>query len=95
VLEIAPSHAIPAHCHRVMREWELTLDAGLLQQGRPVPRGAAFAWPRGYVHAYRNATARPLRVLCIDSPRFDPADELPIAPAPPLAPRAPFAAYPV
>jgi len=95
VLEIAPGHSIPAHSHRVMREWELILDDGLLLQGRPVPRGAAFAWPLGHVHGYGNPTPRPLRILCIDSPRFDPADEVPLDPSPPLVPRAPFAEYPV
>jgi mannose-6-phosphate isomerase-like protein (cupin superfamily) len=95
VLEIAPGHAIPAHCHRVMREWELILDEGLLQQDRPVARGAAFAWPPGHVHAYRNPTLRSLRILCIDRPRFTRADEVPLIPAPPLAPLAPFAEYPV
>jgi mannose-6-phosphate isomerase-like protein (cupin superfamily) len=95
ILEIAPGHSIPAHCHRVMREWELILDDGLLQQGSPVARGTAYDWPLGHVHAYRNPTARPLRILCIDSPRFDPADEQPLIPAPPLVPLAPFAEYPV
>lgn len=95
ILEIAPGRSIPAHCHHVMREWELILDDGLLQQGNQVPRGSAFAWPLGQVHAYRNPTARPLRILCIDSPRFDPADERPLEPAPPLVPLAPFAKYPV
>jgi len=95
VLEIAPGRAIPAHCHRVMREWELILDDGLLQQGRPVARGAAFAWPLGHVHAYRNPTSRPLRILCIDRPRFTRTDEVPLIPAPALAPLAPFAEYPV
>ena len=94
ILEIAPGASIPAHSHRVMREWELILDEGLLQQDQPVARGAAFAWPLGHVHAYRNPTARPLRILCVDSPRFDPSDEVPLIPVPPLAPLAPFAEYP-
>jgi mannose-6-phosphate isomerase-like protein (cupin superfamily) len=95
ILEIAPGAEIPAHCHRLMKEWELILDHGLLQQERPVARGAAFAWPLGHVHAYRNPTDRPLRILCIDSPRFTPADEAPLIPPPPLAPLAPFAEYAV
>jgi mannose-6-phosphate isomerase-like protein (cupin superfamily) len=60
-----------------------------------VARGTAYDWPLGHVHAYRNPTARPLRILCIDSPRFDSADEQPLIPAPPLVPLAPFAEYPV
>ena len=87
ILEVAPHSTIPAHCHRVMRESELILDDGLLQQGRPVARGAAFSWPLGYVHAYRNPTGQPRRILCVDSPRFIPEDEVPLmAPLVPLAP---------
>ncbi len=52
VLEIAPGNAIPAHAHRVMRERELILDDGLLQQAQPVRRGLAFDWPLGHAHAY-------------------------------------------
>ena len=93
ILEIAPHGTIPAHCHRVMRESELILDDGLLQQDRPVARGDAFAWPLGHVHAYRNPTDRARRILCIDSPRFMPEDEVPLASAPPLVPLAPLVNY--
>jgi mannose-6-phosphate isomerase-like protein (cupin superfamily) len=93
ILEIAPHGAIPAHCHQVMRESELILDDGLLQQGRPVARGSAFAWPLGHIHAYRNPTGRPRRILCVDSPRFMPEDEVPLAAAPRLVPLAPLVNY--
>jgi quercetin dioxygenase-like cupin family protein len=93
ILEIATGHSIPAHRHQVMREWELILDDGLLQQGRPVRRGDAFAWPRGQVHAYENPTSLPRRILCIDSPRFDPADEVALTAPPPLIPVAPITNY--
>ena len=93
ILEIAPHAIIPAHCHRVMRESELILDDGLLQQDRPVARGNAFAWPLGHVHAYRNPTGQPRRILCLDSPRFMPTDEVALAAAPPLVPLAPLVNY--
>jgi len=92
ILEIAPRGIIPAHYHRVMRESELILDDGLLQQDRPVARGNAFAWPLGHVHAYRNPTGRPRRILCLDRPRFMPEDEVPLAAAP-LVPLAPLVNY--
>jgi hypothetical protein len=91
ILEIAPHSTIPAHCHRVMRESELILDDGLLQQGRPVARGTAFTWPLGHVHAYRNPTDKPRRILCIDSPRFIPEDEVRLTAA--LVPLAPLVNY--
>ncbi len=94
ILEIAPHGAIPAHCHHQMRESELILDDGLLQQGLPVARGSAFDWPLGHAHAYANPTVQPRRILCIDSPRFTPADEVPLTPPPPLVPLAPMAHYP-
>ncbi len=93
ILEIAPHGTIPAHCHQVMRESELILDDGLLQQDRPVARGTAFAWPLGHVHAYRNPTGRARRILCIDSPRFMPEDEILLAPTAPLVPLAPLVNY--
>jgi len=93
ILDIAPRGAIAAHCHRVMRESELILDDGLLQQGRPVARGNAFTWPLGHVHGYRNPTSRPRRILCLDSPRFMPADEVPLAEAGPLVALAPRVNY--
>ena len=92
ILEIAPHSAIPAHCHQVMRESELILDDGLLQQGHPVAPGNAFAWPIGHVHAYRNPTGTPRRILCIDSPRFMPEDEVALV-APRLVTLAPLVNY--
>jgi len=94
ILEVAAKGAIPAHCHHHMREFELILDDGLLQQGSPVARGSAFDWPLGHVHAYANPTAQSRRILCIDSPRFSPADEVALTPPPPLVPLAPMAHYP-
>ena len=93
ILEIAPHSAIPAHYHRVMRECELILEDGLLQQDRPVARGNAYAWPLGYVHAYRNPTGTPRRILCIDSPRFMPSDEVALLSAPLLVPMKPVNNY--
>jgi hypothetical protein len=93
ILAIAPHGTIPAHCHRVMRERELILDDGLLQQGRPVARGNAYAWPLGYVHAYRNPTNEPRRILCIDNPRFMPADEVASTEVQSLVPLAPLTNY--
>jgi len=93
ILEIAPRGAIPAHCHQVMRESELILDDGLLQQGRPVARGNAFAWPLGHVHGYRNPTGRRRRILCLDIPRFMPADEVALEAAGPLVTLAPLVNY--
>jgi mannose-6-phosphate isomerase-like protein (cupin superfamily) len=58
-----------------------------------VARGSAFAWPLGHIHAYRNPTGRPRRILCVDSPRFMPEDEVPLAAAPRLVPLAPLVNY--
>lgn len=93
VLEVAPGAAIPAHFHRVMQESELVLDAGLLQQGRPVRAGDAFHWPAGYVHEYRNPTDGPKRILCIDRPRFIPEDEVLVAGPVALLPARPSRNY--
>jgi mannose-6-phosphate isomerase-like protein (cupin superfamily) len=93
VLELAPGRAIPAHMHRQMQESELVLDAGLMQQGRPVMPGDAFEWPIGLVHEYRNPTGAPRRILCIDRPRFIPEDEVVVPGRPELVPVAPACNY--
>ncbi len=93
VLAIAPGQVIPAHMHRVMLESELVLDAGLLQQGCPVAPGAAFHWPKGFVHEYRNPGDAERRVLCLDRPRFLPEDEVQVTAAAELLPLAPAANY--
>ncbi len=93
ILEIAPGRMIPPHCHRVMRETELVIDPGLRLQDRPVSPGDAFAWSLGQVHCYRNPCDVPRRILCFDRPRFQPGDEVPIDPPPPLAPATPFGNY--
>lgn len=93
VLEVAPGAEIPAHYHRVMREDELVLDDGLLQQRRPVRAGDAFTWPAGLVHEYRNPTGAPKRILCIDRPKFIPDDEVVVAGAAELLPVAPVRTY--
>jgi dihydroneopterin aldolase len=75
-LRIKPGGTIPTHVHRVMEESELVLGSGLLLQGRPVARGMAFHWPRGFAHRYDNPSDCEQTVLCVDRPRFVPSDEV-------------------
>ena len=93
VLAVAPGARIPPHFHRVMAESELVLDAGLLQQGRPVARGAAFRWPKGFIHEYRNPTRAERRILCLDRPPFIPDDEVEVSGPVELRPLAPAGHY--
>ncbi len=75
-LNIAPGRCIPLHVHRQMRESELVLSDGLLCQGKPVSPGTMFHWPMGAAHRYDNPTQRFQTILCVDSPRFLPEDEI-------------------
>ncbi len=75
-LRVKPGGTIPTHLHQHMEESELVLGTGLLLQGRPVARGRAFHWPRGFPHRYDNPTATEQTVLCVDRPRFIPSDEV-------------------
>jgi dihydroneopterin aldolase len=75
-LNVAPGRSIPLHVHRQMRESELVLTDGLLCQGKPVAAGAVFHWPLGAAHRYDNPTPRHQTILCVDSPRFMPEDEI-------------------
>lgn len=79
-LRVKPGGTIPTHVHQQMEESELVLGPGLLLQGRPVERGMAFHWPRGFPHRYDNPTATEQTVLCVDRPGFLPAEEVEIAP---------------
>ncbi len=86
-LNVAPGKGIPLHVHRVMRESEMVLGDGLLCQGRPVTPGTVFRWPLEAPHRYDNPTERWQTVLCVDAPRFDPADEIEVdAPLADVAP---------
>lgn len=80
-LNIAPGAGIPEHFHRVMREAELVLGEGLIgwregEAPRALRVGEVFEWPHRLPHGYRNETEGPLSLLCLDSPPFDPADEV-------------------
>lgn len=75
-LNVAPGNAIPLHVHRQMRESELVLSDGLLCQGSPVAPGTIFHWPLHTAHRYDNPTTRFQTILCVDSPRFIPDDEI-------------------
>lgn len=75
-LNVAPGNSIPLHVHRHMRESELVLSEGLWCQGKPVAPGTVFHWPHDVPHRYDNPTLRYQTILCVDSPRFMPEDEI-------------------
>jgi dihydroneopterin aldolase len=78
-LNIAPGSSIPLHAHKQMLESELVLTEGLSCQHKPVPAGAVHRWPKGAAHCYENQTDRYQSILCVDSPRFIPSDEIEIS----------------
>lgn len=95
-LNIAPGRGIPLHEHRVMTESEMILGEGLLVNGREAPAGTVHRWPFRSPHQYDNPTDRWQSILCMDSPRFLPEDEVEVAgvpvvvtPEPPFLPRHP------
>jgi FolB domain-containing protein len=78
-LNVAPGRGIPLHVHRRLREREMVLTPGILCQGEGVKTGTVFRWPHDHPHRYDNPTGVVQRILCIDAPRFDPADEIEVA----------------
>ena len=93
-LNIAPGRRIPLHVHRRMDESELVLSDGLFCQGRAVPPGTIFRWPKNAAHVYENPTERWQSILCVDSPPFLESDEIAVEgepadvdPSPPLVTR--------
>ncbi|MED5372957.1 MAG: cupin domain-containing protein, partial [Myxococcota bacterium] len=80
-LNVAPGAQIPHHLHRVMREAELVLSPGLvgwIHDGpdTPLEPGTVFEWEKELAHGYRNTAAHPASILCLDSPPFQPTDEV-------------------
>ncbi len=75
-LNIEPGREIPLHLHHRMEEHELVLTRGVHCQGKELFPGTAFHWPRGAAHYYQNPTAQHQTILCVDTPRFIPEDEI-------------------
>jgi dihydroneopterin aldolase len=75
-LRIRPKGQIPTHFHKTMEEHELLLGSGLWVQGRAVPAGTAFSWPKNLPHRYDNPLDVEQSVLCVDLPAFVPSDEV-------------------
>lgn len=78
-LNVQPGGGIPLHVHKVMREAEMVLGEGLLCQGNEVAAGSVFRWEKDAAHRYDNPTERWQTVLCVDSPRFIPSDEVEVS----------------
>lgn len=80
-LNVLPDMEIPNHEHHVMREAELILSGGLVgwkegHEPKDLVQGSVFEWAKKQPHGYRNTGKRPGSILCLDSPPFDPSDEV-------------------
>jgi len=76
LLHIPPGGKIPAHVHRQMGEAELVMSSGLELQGEPIEGGLAHFWPLDFIHQYDNPSDETRTILCVNRPKFDPADEI-------------------
>ncbi|MEE2749894.1 MAG: dihydroneopterin aldolase [Myxococcota bacterium] len=80
-LTLQPDCELPTHHHQVMRESELVLEPGLLgwkdgQPPTPLTVGTVLEWRKEQRHGYQNSSDTPASLLCVDSPPFDPKDEI-------------------
>lgn len=73
-LRVKPQGAAATRLQRQGEGDELVLGAGLLLQGKPVQRGTAFHWPRGFSRSYENPTSVEQTLLCVDRPRLASTD---------------------
>lgn len=80
-LRVRPGGTIATHEHREMDESEMVLGSSLLLQGRAIPPGTAFRWPKRFAHRYDNPGPTEQTILCVDRPAFMPHDEVEV-PAP-------------
>ncbi len=79
-LVLEPGGLLPNHIHRRMIEAEVVLDPGLEgweddAPAAPLAVGRVRRWRHGQPHGYRCTGPHPAGILCLDAPRFDPADE--------------------
>ncbi len=88
-LNVAPGRSIPLHVHRVMQESEMVLGDGLLLSGVAVAAGTVHRWPHQAAHRYDNPTSRWQSILCVDTPRFLPEDEVEVSGEPTQVPSEP------
>ena len=80
-LSIDPNQELPEHHHQRMRECELVLNDGLFgsqdqEALRALTTGERFDWKPNQRHRYCNQSALRASLLCMDSPPFDPEDEI-------------------
>ena len=76
LLHIPAGGQIPSHIHKVMGEAELVMSSGLLLQNESVEGGIAHFWPLEFVHQYDNPSDATRTILCVNRPKFNPADEI-------------------
>lgn len=73
---------VKAHYHAAHTEHVVVLDGeGEMLLGDSlftIRKGDTIAIPRGTVHAARTTSVDPLRVISIQSPRFDGSDRVPV-----------------
>ncbi len=75
-LRVKPHGAAHSRLQRQAEGDELVLGAGLLLLGKPVQRGTAFHWPRGFSRSYENSSSLEQTLLCVDRPRLASTEEL-------------------
>lgn len=76
LLHIEPGRSIPAHYHSVMRELEWLVYGRVLRSGEPLQLHNPVAWNQGEVHSYQNIGEDRATLFCVDTPPFQPDDEI-------------------
>ena len=72
LLTIAAQQSIAAHCLEHSSEHTMTITAGLSLQGKSVSSYYAINWPAHTPRVWKNSTAQPQQILCINRPARDP-----------------------
>ena len=72
LLTLAAQQSIDPHCLTQSDEHTMTVTAGLSVQGKSVPSCYAINWPANTPHSWKNLTAQPQQILCINRPACDP-----------------------
>ena len=72
LLTIAAQQSIASHCLENSSEHTMTVTAGLSLQGKSVPSCYAVNWPAHSPRRWKNTTAQPQQILCVNRPACDP-----------------------
>jgi mannose-6-phosphate isomerase-like protein (cupin superfamily) len=76
ILVVKPGGKLPAHYHKIMKEYEMILEGEAIVNGKRMVKDSLSIWNQGDIHEYINESEHDLKILCITIPPYIPDDEI-------------------